>query len=667
MASSSTTAIAATSATTSSIDVASIVSQLMAVESQPLVLMNKQIASYQAKISAIGTVQGALSSFQSAVQGLSTPSQFKSLTATSSDTTVLSASASTTAAAGSYTLSVANLAQAQNLAAAGQASTTAAVGSGSSTTLTFDFGSITGGTLAGGTYTGATFTSNGAGTKSVTIDSTNNSLTGIRDAINATNIGVTASIVNDGSASPYRLVLSSATTGANNSMKITVAGDAALSSLLSQDPAGTQNMSETITAKDAQFTVNGMSISKSSNTVSDVIQGVTLNLKNVSTGPVSLAVTNNTAAITTAVNSFVKSFNDLAGTVKSVSSYDATNNTGGVLLGDASTNMIMSHLRNALNTPISNNTGAFSSLSQIGITFQADGTLALDSTKLNQAMSSNFGDIANLFAAVGKSSDSLVSYSYAGSSTKPGTYGVNVTQLAAQGSTTGSAAAASTTITAGSNDALNLTVDGTATSVTLSAGTYTAATLASELQSKINSALSSNSLSVAVTQNAGVFTITSASYGSTSSVAVTGGNGLSNLLGTPTQAAGKDVAGTINGMAATGQGQLLTSSAGDSTGLSIVVLGGSTGSRGTVSYSQGYAYTLNDFANSLLGSTGPLTSETDGFNTSIKDINSRITALNARIAADQVALTTQYSSLDAMLGTMNQLSTYLTQQLARLP
>ena len=244
--------------TTPSIDVASLVSQLISVESRPLTTMNQQIGSYQAKITTLGTIQSALSSFQSTVKSLSNPSQFQQLAVTSSDSTVLSASTTTGATAGSYSMSVNSLAQPQTLVAQGQTSTTAPIGSGTSTTLSFDFGTVS----------GSAFTSNGNGTKSITIDSSNNSLSGIASAINAANMGVTASIVNDGSSAPYRLVLTSNTTGAGNSMQITAAsgGDSTLSSLLTQNYAGTQNLTQTVAAQNAQFTINGTSISSSSST-----------------------------------------------------------------------------------------------------------------------------------------------------------------------------------------------------------------------------------------------------------------------------------------------------------------------------------------------------------------------------------------------------------------
>ena len=579
---------------------------------------------------------------------------------------MLAATASSIAKPGNYSLTVGQLAQAQNLAATGQASATTAIGSGASTTLTFDFGTISGGTLTNGTYSGASFASSGSGTKSITIDSSNNTLSGIRDAINAANIGVSASIINDGSASPYRLVLTSNNTGAASSMKISVTGDTTLGNLLSEDPAGTQNLSQTSAAQNANFTVNGIAISKSSNNVGDVVPGVTLNLAGTSTSPVNLSVGPNTSAVSTTINGFVTAFNATVTAIQNQTSYDPTTKTAGTLQGDVSLSIIQSQMAAMLSSNLGGSTNGFSNLTQIGIGFQKDGTLAVNTTTLNNALNSNYQAVANLFIAAGSTTDGLVNYTSASSNTKAGNYGVNITQAATQGTAVGNAAAG-LSITTGSNDTLNLAVDGISTTVTLPAGTYTAATLATQLQTLINGSvpISGAGKSVSVSQNAGVLTFTSGSYGSASSITVSG-NGAGNLFGTPILTGGLDVAGTINGLAATGSGQLLTSSLGDSSGLTIAIQGGATGYRGTINYSQGLSSLFNSQITAMLGTNGALASETTQFNTNISDTQKRIDALNAQIAVDQTNLTNQYAQLDATLGTMNSLSSYLTQQLARL-
>lgn len=650
----------------SGLDVNGIVSKLMAVEQQPIATLNKKEAAFQAKISAYGSLKSALSGFQGALLGLTNASSFKSITATPADSTIVTASASSIAVAGSYALDITQIAQAQKLVATGQTSTTASIGNG---TVTIDFGTISGGAFNAvtGKYTGASFTSNGNGTKTLTIDASNNSLSGIRDAINAASLGVTATIINDGSGTPYRLSLSSGSMGQSNSMKISVAGDAALGDLLGQDPTGVQNMSEVVTAQNASFKVNGVTVSKTSNTVTDVIPGVTLNLLKPTTSTTSVTVAQDSAAVQTSVSSFVKAYNDLNTTLKNLSGYDAATKKGGVLQGDSTVLQLQAKVRSILNTSVSNTSGSLTNLSQIGVSFQRDGSLALDSAKLSSAISTNFSDIASLFAETGRTTDSLVSYVSSTSNTKIGTYAVDITQLATQGSLTGSAAPVTTTITAGVNDALDVSVNGTSTSITLAAGTYTAAALAAELQSRINgsTAISSAGLAVTVTQSGGAFTLTSSTYGSSSAIAVTGGNGLANLLGTPTQVFGVDVAGTIDGQFATGSGQNLTGS-GNAEGLKILVSGGALGARGSVSFSQGYAYTLNSLVTSLLATDGALNARTSGITDSITSISKQRDALAARLVGIEARYRTQFTNLDTMLSSMNQTSTYLTQQLNAL-
>jgi len=649
----------------SGLDVNSIVSQLMAVERQPINKLAVKEAGYQAKLSAYGSVKSALAGFQSAVQGLSSASRFTSLDATPSDDTILSATASSIAVAGTYSLEVTSLAQAQKLVAAGQSSSTASIGDGTETTLTFDFGTITG-TPVDGKYPVApdtTFVSNGAGTKTVTIDSSNNSLQGIRDAINAAKIGVTATIINDGdAANPYRLVLSSDSNGASNSLKISASGDADVGNLLAHDPTGTQNLTETVAAENAVFEVNGVAVSKASNSVSDVIQGVTLNLKKITETPTTLTVAHDTASIINAATSFVKSYNDLAKTLKDISAYDPKTKQAAVLQGDSMVRSIQSQLRNVLGAPVVGASGDLTTLSQVGVSFQKDGSLALDSAKLQSVMASNVNDIASLFAATGKATDSLVSYTSATSSTKAGSYAVNVTRIATQGNLAG-AQAANTTIT-DDNKALDITVNGVSTSITLDTGVYTAQTLAAELQAKINgaSALSGAGISVAVTQNLNKLTVTSSSYGSTSSVTI-GGAGASDLLGAnPVSTIGVDVAGTIGGAGTTGAGQVLQ----DAQGLSITINGGALGDRGSVSYSNGYAFLFDKWASSILTTDGVLAGRTDGINNSIKDLGNRRAAIEVRLVGIEKRYREQFSRLDIMLSSMNQTSNYLTQQLAAL-
>lgn len=661
-----------TATSTSNLDVNSIVSQLMRVERQPLTRLSSKEAGYQAKLSAYGSVKGAVSGFQTALQGLNSASKFQTLTATASDTTVFSASSTSIAVAGTYSMEVTSLAQSQKLAAAGQTSSTASIGSGAPATVTFDFGTISGGTLTGGVYSGASFASNGSGTKSITLDSSNNSLQGIRDAINAAKIGVTATIINDGSGAPFRLALSSDSTGASNSLKISVSGDAAIDSLLGHNPAGTQNLAETAAAQNANLKINGVAVSKPSNTITDVVQGVTLNLNKVTTSPAALTVARDTNTISSSISGFVKAYNELATTLKNVSAYDATNQRGAILQGDATVRSLQTQLRGIIGSSVAGTPGNLTTLSSVGVAFQKDGSLAVNQTQLTSAMTNHFDDIASLFATVGKSTDSLVSYNNATSSTKAGNYAINVAQTATQGKAVGASAVATPLdIVSGINDVLDVVVNGINASITLSPGSYSSAqALSTEMQSKINgvSALANLGVSVAIAENAGKFTLTSVNYGSTSSVSIAGGTAASPLgLDSSTPTDGLDVAGTIGGLTATGSGQLLSAISGDALGLGILIKGGAIGDRGMLNYSQGYATSLNKWAASVLGTDSIINARTEGIGRSITDIGKRRNEMETRLISIERRYRAEFTALDSMLSSMNSTSAFLTQQLNNLP
>ncbi len=773
-----------TSAVSSSIDVNSIVTQLMQVESKPLTVLQSKEAAFLSKISAYGSVKGSLSSLQTAISALSSPSLFSAQTTTSSDPTVLSGSASLLATGGSYEVTVNTLAKAQKLSSAAQASTISSIGSGAPTTISFQFGTVSGGTLTGGVYAGAAFAADATqATTTLTIDSSNNSLQGIRDAINRANVGVKAAIVNDGApGTPFHLTLTSTATGAASSMKISASGgDPDVAALLNYDPAGVQNFSQTVGAQNATLTIDGQAISSATNSVKDAIAGVTLNLSKAGGATTTLTLANNTAPVANAIGALVKAYNDANSTIKKMTSYDPVNKTGGLLHGDATIIAIQAKLRGTLATALAG-TGdnKLTNITQLGVSFLKDGTLSLDSSKLQTALDQNFGDFATLFTAAGKSTDSLVSFAGSSANSVPGSYALNVTSVATRGSASGvtkpsglagavapnltigagndqlmvdvdgggavavtlapgtyaNAAAMATqvaadinsaltlagktgqvnvsaaggkltiqssapgpgaslavtevpgppvntgaasllgapvklsTITAGVNDQLAVSISGTSATITLAAGTYTSDTLAQQVQASINgtAAFSSAGIAVSVGSSSDVLSVTSTRYGATSAVNITGGSAFADLFsGAASSTPGNDVAGTINGVAATGSGQFLTGGdGGPAEGIKLMVVGGATGARGNVSFSQGYAYLLNKAVDAMLSSSGALASNTDNVNRNIEQLHKRADTLTVQLTAMEKRYRAQYTALDMMLTKMNQTSQYLTQQLAAL-
>ena len=384
----------------SNLDLSGLLTSLTKAESQPLVMLQKQQISYTAKLSAYGTLQNALSSFQAAASKLADATLFQGVKAASSATDVLTASASAAGVAGSYSIEVTQLAQSQSLAAVGVVDPKAVIGKG---TVTLDFGTISGGTLdpVTGTYSGAGFSPDaGRAAQSIVIDDSNNSLEGLRDAINNhADMGVTASIVNDGGTSPYRLVLSSKQTGEASSMRIAVTGDASLQGLLNHDPSTpSQALQQTAAARNAALKVNGIGVTSKTNTVAEAVQGVTMTL--AKTGASTLTVSRDTGSVESAVAGFVTAYNSLQATAGQLSRYDTEKHTGAALVGDSTLRTIQTRIRAALNTP---QVGELKVLSKVGVSFQKDGTLTLDAAKLKAAFADNRSAVAELFAGAGGS------------------------------------------------------------------------------------------------------------------------------------------------------------------------------------------------------------------------------------------------------------------------
>ena len=655
------------------LDVNGLVSQLMAVESRPFVAMQDKEKAITAQLSAYGTLSGAVGSFQTTVTALADSSKYKVATASSSEPTVLTASAGKDTVKGNYSVNVTQLAQAQTISAAGQASTSALIGSGASTVLTFDFGSVTGGTLADGKYTGSTFELDPARVaRTVTIDSSNNSLQGIRDAINKAGIGVTASIISDGSDKPNRLVLTSDKSGETSSMRVSVAGDQDISDLLSYAPNGTQNMTQSNAGQNAKLTVNGVAITSQTNNVDNAVPGVTMTVAKIGTSSVGVAM--DTSGIKTALTNFVKAYNELNSTITGLTAVtpdlkQGAARTGGPLVGDSTTISLQTSLRKMFAASVPGLDSSVKSLSQLGVAFQKDGTLKLDTGKLQTAIDKNSGDVIKLLATSGSTSDSLVSFVSSTSNSTVGTKGISISKLATQGTLVGSAPAG-LSIIAGVNDNLSMTINGITTKATLVPGNYTIDSMVSHLQSLINGASgiteSATTNGVTVKQENGIISITSNKYGSASKLEISG-NGADELFGTPTMTTGVDVAGTIDGAVAVGSGQTLTGSAGSgSAGIAVLIIGGQLGDRGTVNISKGISSLFATITDTYLGTSGLIQNKNDGLNKSVADIAKQRDALNTRLTLTEARLRKQYSSLDVTLSSMNSTSNYLTQQLAAL-
>lgn len=868
----------------SGLDVNGLVSKLMDAESAPLSRYDTKTGVYQGKLQAYGQVSSAVGTFQSALASLNSANTFSALTTTSSNKDLMTATAGTGAVPGKYKINVTQLAQAQSLMTGGQATTSKQIGDGSKTTLTFQFGSVSGGTFgttgtslsvgtaasgiatgsltingtaistngttrsardlaqvindessntgvsakagttttsatlfsgfgdvtvasggnyalsvggvalassdgsttvtaasidtalatnsikdglaaanitfsgsaangdlqffaadgsnisikeavsgsvtggiglaanaantgsnttatagvtlssadgsqieiggnnpaaagltagSAGSYLGAGFTQDGSQPSgTVTLDTKDQTLQGIRDAINKANVGVTATIVSDGSDNPYHLVITSNKTGAKSSMKISVDGadggpvNAGIASLLGYDPNGAQGLTQTSGAQDTKLTMNGITVTSASTTVDDVVQGVSMDLN--STGSTTLTISQDTSSVSTAINGFVKAYNDLNSTISKLTAYDPTTKSGAVLQGDSAVRAIQTQLRRALSASVEGLNSNMTNLTQVGITFGDDGSLKVDSTKLSTAISGNFSNIAGLFAAAGAASDGGITYNKSGTATQPGEYAVNITHMATQGTlTSANALSGSTTIASNTTWTVTLNQTDPATdskvqNIKIPAGTYTNDQLSSMLRAAINGnstfASAGDSIDTSVDAN-GHLLISSSKFGETSNISVASvtGTPVSDLFGGATPAAGTDVAGTIGGVAATGNGQVLTAADGSkAAGIQLTINSGVTGDRGTVTFSQGYAYALTNLATSFTGKNSLLASKTDGLNASIKAVADQRDRFSQHLTQVEAMYRKQFTSLDTMLQSMQSTQSYLTQQLAAI-
>jgi len=363
----------------SGLDLESLVTSLMAVEARPLTALQTKVASYTSKISSLGTLKSKLSALQTAAAAMKTAtgktalSTFASFTASTADTTIATATATTGAVAGTYTLNVTQLAVAQRFESGTFSSTTDTVGS-EGDTLIFDF---------------ATPDDEGnSRSVTITLDSSNNSLTGLRNSINNANMGVTATIVN-GTNGPQ--LIFTGEEGLDN--EITLSGELAT------------QFTEKVSAQNAEFTINGIAATSSSNSASGILDGVTIGLVKEGTTTLTVAADYSTN-ITSALNDFITAYNAANSTMTTMGAYDSTTGTAGALQGNQILRDSQTLVRNLLYSTTTGGTSAYQTLSDIGVTVGTDGSLSLDSSKLEGALAADSSAVATLVTKIGESYNS---------------------------------------------------------------------------------------------------------------------------------------------------------------------------------------------------------------------------------------------------------------------
>ena len=661
----------------SGIDIRGLVDQLVAAERAPVQnRLDRKETQLQAELSAMGSLKGALNDFRTKVQSLSAASDFRVMKASSSKSDAVSVSASSAAHAGRYDVDVNTLATSQSLASQSFSSPADSVASGGK--LTFRFGAVT--TDGGGQVTGFNQNADRA-VEVVDIPATGTSLTAIRDAVNEAEIGVQASIINDGSGE--RLVFQAQDAGAANGFVVEVDDDdgndtdsAGLSQLAFNASAAHQ--AHTREAQDAELTVNGLSVSRSSNVIDDLVEGVTFTLNETTAAAAEVTVASDVSAVRKKIEGFVDGFNALQDQIEQIAGYDAETKQSGVLQGNAAVRTINSNLRQLVTERLDVlGERDVRALVDLGITTNRNGRLEIDSARLDEALADNFDEVGALFGVTGLVDGGGLRYESSRSATTAGEYAVAISQLAEPASVTSTrdlspSQATPFTIDA-DNDALTLTVDGvTSDAITLTHGNYSSgAALAAELQARINGDdnFQSEGVSVEVGFSGNRLVITSSRYGSESQVDIASvDNTTSSTLGlnTTLNDTGVDVAGTIGGAAAEGFGRYLTAQSGSPEGLKLEITGSQTGNLGSVTFSRGITDALEDALDSYLKSDSVLASTTDRLESRIDGIGEDRLRLAQRLSRIEERYVSQFSAMDALVAELNQTGDFLGTQLAAL-
>ncbi|WP_029653253.1 flagellar filament capping protein FliD [Marinobacter daepoensis] len=636
-----------------------LVDQLVAAERKPAdIRLTQKTERAEAMLSAYGRLRSAITELRLPMRQLSAADNLKVFSASSSNENIGVSVDSATASRGTYSLDVTSLAAAQALASRDVFADrdTAPVGEGS---LTFSVGDKT---------------------TTITIDSSNNSLQGLANAINDSDAGVSAGVIDTGSG--FQLVLSADETGTANAVSIT-AND---SDNNNEDGAGLSRFAfnagmntgagfeETIAASDAVMKINGIEVIRATNNFENVIDGLSFDIKEVGTS--SVKVTQDFAAVADRVQGFVDKYNALQSTISGLAGYNAETEVAGLLNGDGTVRALQSQMRQILTGVIPGlENASVRSLADVGIsTDPKTGALEFDREEFEAQLKSNPDDVTALFAEQGRTTDAQVEFVRSGSDTQPGKYDINVTQAATRGELVGGSAVAGTVTIDSSNDELSLEINGATTiNLQLTQGSnLSAQDLVADIQAQLdsNAALraSGDSVQVGLDSN-NRLTFTSGKYGSESSVSITSVEDGAQLgLAVAEGVAGQDVAGTINGRVAKGDGQVLYlgSDAGPASGLQVRVLGDQVGARGSINFVQGVGKSMVDLVNGFVGADGKLESRTASLNRELENIQESQIKLEERIEAYRNRLVKQFTAADSLIAQLNSTRDYVSQQLAAL-
>jgi flagellar hook-associated protein 2 len=623
----------------SGLDWDTMITKLVAVERNPITLLENNKADISKEKSAWNDVNTKLQSLLTAVSSLSSLDDFNLFTpsATIRDTSsevgdLLNFAAGSNASEGSYNITVNQLATAQKFSNDVNVKTF----SSTSEPLGIPSGDVT---------------ING---RVLSISETD-SLANIRHKINALNTGenpagVTASLITV-SSGDIRLTITSKTTGAAG---ISIVDDSGIF-------ATQLGMTQITAGQDAEITIDGNTITRDTNQISDVISGVTLNLVGADeNATITLNVNHDTDGVKKKIQDFVDSYNAMMTYIAGQNAVTAEGETSTPLFADSSLRSIQSTLRSAIQSGVSGLDSTLDHLSLIGMSLDRTGKLSIDDDTLDGYLESNFQDVVNLFAVHGSSTNSSLTYVASGTNTVGGDYEVEITQAATKASVAGSTFSG----TLSAETTLILTsAGGTEQTITLSAG--------SGIDAIVDAINAGNTLGITAENDGGRLKLSNGAYGSSGNFTISGISGeLGVADGTYT---GVDVAGRIrvegssDWMTMTGRGQNLTGDDDqDVGGLVINYTGTSTGTF-DFSFIEGVGAKLDEALSAMTRSIdGLVAAKQSSLQTMMDNIDKKISTMEDRLASYQEALSAKFTRMEALLSMLESQQSYLTSQIDAL-
>ncbi|HYE06096.1 MAG TPA: flagellar filament capping protein FliD [Planctomycetota bacterium] len=663
-------------------------------------LLENRKGVFAAQLDAVRGFNTRLLSTQLDLAALKRPSTFQTRTATSSAPTVATATATSAAQAGTYQLTVERRAQAHQLTTGGIATTTQSLGTGD---VVIQVGS------------GAALT--------VSLTAANSSLDGLAAAINAAGGDVSAQIINDGSAEPYRLVLTARATGADNTIafdadaltggssdefqRVVSTVDVATTSALTSsgffsgangpkeyqievESGGTAGVAgatatfkwssdggatwtsgvaadagslvlsngvsvafsagdvttgdafvvrplqELAAAQDAKVRYGDgasyVSVESSSNAITGLIAGVTFNA--VAAGSTTVTIGADSSGARAAIDKAVESYNAAITYLRDNSAYDPKTGKAGPLLSEASLRRSLDTATRAFFDVIPNLPTNLNSTTALGISVDRfSGKLTVDGAKLDAKIAADPEGVMRVFNNTGTSTNTAIQYAALSDKTDVSQpFAVNILLPATQAVAGATSDLAASTVIGSGNNTLAITLNGRAVTATIASGTYSRAQLATQVESAIN-AVATRADKVAVGLAGDRLEVRSALYGSSQTIEVTGGTANAALfLDTTTEAVGVNVAGTIDGVAATGTGQVLSGVVGQrSEGLRLLVTS-TTATSGTVTARKGVGQLFGDKIVAMTAATfGSVVQTEDGLEAVIDGLADRITKMDIRL------------------------------------